>query len=794
MTGRWPFVLVLALLSCAPVAGARAQASDPVALIDLSNAVVLHEPASKAAERSASVVTSEVERRTGLKWPIITDLRDAKGRPVIEVAIKTEALKPNAPEGFSIETSVPSRSVVVAGHDARGVLYGAFRLIRELRLGPGRAGILSGFRVTTAPKTKLRGHQLGYRAKTNSYDAWDRSQWDRYIRDLVAFGANAVELVPPRTDDDLDSPHFPLQPLAMMTEMSAICGSYDVDVWVWFPVMDRVDTDPSKVEPLLKEWDQVFRALPRLDALFIPGGDPGSIPPAPLFAFLSRAAEVLRRSHPGATIWVSPQGFDAPRMDEFLSLVKEPPPWLHGLVFGPQVRLSLSELRKTVPASLPIRGYPDITHCRQCQHPVSDWDFAYAVTEGREAINPRPLAEAELCRAYRADTIGFITYSEGCNDDVNKAVWSALGWDPDADVVEVLRQYSRYFLGDVVADPFAQALLGLERNWSGPLLTNGGVETTLRQLQAMERSATPALRQNWRFQQALYRGYYDAYVRDRLIQETALQSEANASLRLAPLLGTGLAMTRASAALERSLTMPASPDRRARVFELGEALYQSVGMQLSKAKYLAIDPERGANLDTIDIPLNDRVWLLQEFERVRALHTEPQRLLALQGWLDRENPGPGGFYDDLGDPARSPHLVRDPGPATDPFLLRSPFQGFALRTDWPMAWRQYAQTFYDAPLRLAYDGLDRNASYRVRVVYAGDSPRAEMRLEADGREIHPFLPKPSPVQPVEFAVPLEATRDGRVQFSWTSSPGRGGNGRGCQVAEVWLIREGPKRP
>ena len=25
---------------------------------------------------------------------------------------------------------------------------------------------------------------------------------------------------------------------------------------------------------------------------------------------------------------------------------------------------------------------------------------------------------------------GFLTYSEGCNDDVNKAVWSALGWDP----------------------------------------------------------------------------------------------------------------------------------------------------------------------------------------------------------------------------------------------------------------------------------------------------------------------------------------------------------------------------
>ena len=61
-------------------------------------------------------------------------------------------------------------------------------------------------------------------------------------------------------------------------------------------------------------------------------------------------------------------------------------------------------------------------------------------------INPRPRDEAAIFHAFADQTIGFITYSEGCNDDVNKIVWSALGWDPAADVLEVLRQYSRYFL------------------------------------------------------------------------------------------------------------------------------------------------------------------------------------------------------------------------------------------------------------------------------------------------------------------------------------------------------------
>ena len=33
--------------------------------------------------------------------------------------------------------------------------------------------------------------------------------WESYIRDLAVFGANAIELIPPRSDDAADSPHFP---------------------------------------------------------------------------------------------------------------------------------------------------------------------------------------------------------------------------------------------------------------------------------------------------------------------------------------------------------------------------------------------------------------------------------------------------------------------------------------------------------------------------------------------------------------------------------------------------------
>jgi len=37
--------------------------------------------------------------------------------------------------------------------------------------------------------------------------------WEQYIRDLVIFGTNAIELIPPISDDDADSPHFPMEPM-----------------------------------------------------------------------------------------------------------------------------------------------------------------------------------------------------------------------------------------------------------------------------------------------------------------------------------------------------------------------------------------------------------------------------------------------------------------------------------------------------------------------------------------------------------------------------------------------------
>jgi hypothetical protein len=773
--------------------------------LHLERAVVLARagltgPESKAVE----MLVDEVARRSQIRWPVLHSAPD-EAVPVILVGTGASfhgltgryapgprvALPPQAPEGYSIALSGEGEApaVFVTGADARGVLFGVGGLLRALRMRRGSIALPTRLRVSTAPAYPLRGHQLGYRPKTNSYDGWDLWQWEQYFRDLAVFGTNAVELIPPRSDDAPDSPHFPLPPLETMVGMSRLADDYGLDVWIWYPAMDRDYTDPDTAALALREWAEVFRSLPRVDAVFVPGGDPGHTPPGVLLSLLEKQADNLRRHHPAAGMWVSPQGFTAEWLEEFLRILREEQPgWLGGVVHGPQVRIGLAELRAAVPERYPVRSYPDITHSLRCQFPVPDWDPAFALTEGREGINPRPLGFAHVFRRLQPYAQGFITYSEGCNDDVNKIVWSALGWDPDADVTEILRDYSRYFIGPDFTEPFAQGLLALERNWQGPLLLNEGVYTTLAQFQALERDAPPRVKLSWRFQQALYRAYYDAYLRSRLLHETALEERALEALRGAKATGSLPVLARAEEILGGSAGRP-SPDWRARVFELAEALFQSIRMQLSVERYAAIAVERGANLDSMDEPLNDAPWLRRRFAEIRAIAEESDRLAGIRAILQWTDPGPGGFYDDLGHPTCAPHLVRGPDLETAPAMLYSTRTATTSIPEARLSWRRCAETVYDTPLRMRYDHLDPGATYRLRVVYAGDTPRAKTRLEAgDGTEIHPFLPKPSPIRPLEFDLPSHVTSAGTLDLAWHGEPGRGGNGRGCQVAEVWLIR------
>ena len=95
--------------------------------------------------------------------------------------------------------------------------------------------------------------------------------------------------------------------------MSQICADYGLDVWIWYPAMDADYADPKTVEHALEEWGEVFKKLPRIDAVFVPGGDPGHTRPK----YLHGAAGEAGREPPP----VPPQGPDVGLAAELLARV-----------------------------------------------------------------------------------------------------------------------------------------------------------------------------------------------------------------------------------------------------------------------------------------------------------------------------------------------------------------------------------------------------------------------------------------------------------------------------------------
>ena len=166
--------------------------------------------------------------------------------------------------------------------------------------------------------------------------------------------------------------------------------------------------------------------------------------------------------------------------------------------------------------------------------------------------------------------------------------------------------------------------------------------------------------------------------------------------------------------------------------------------------------------------------------------------------LRRTDPGPGGRYDNLGEPAQQAHLVTGPGFHDDPSYLESALRGFAIpypAEPVPYAWLTQAESIGHGPLQLRYAGLDPAAGYRVVVVYGGE-PRpgslAQVRMEAVGGDgaahaVHGWIDKPDPRGPLSFDLPAASTADGEVTLQVFHEES-GGPGRGAQVSEIWLQR------
>ncbi len=780
-------LLVSLLASASPAAAGEA--------IDLTTAtIVIRSGVVDASEQIApEVLQEEVLARTGIRWPI--ESAWPRSGAVIAIGVAgAGAPWPDAPsvegvarkaEGYRLLTQVrDGRPVVwVLGADGRGALFGVGRLLRALDWTKGSASLSSALDIATAPYHAIRGHQLGYRHHSNTYDGWSVEHYDRYIRELALFGANAIENIP--FQDTRVSPLMPLPRDVMNRRISEICAKYGLQYWLWTPA-DFDLTDTGKRDEALAALERLFADLPRLDAIFLPGGDPGDNPASLVIPYLADLAVRLQRHHPDARVWLSLQHFDRAEIDHVFGWVdRDMPAWFGGLVAGPGSP-PIPDTRARLNRRYQLRDYPDITHTVRCQYPIPWWDPALNFTHGREPVNPRPLFYAEVHDRLAPHMDGFISYSDGVNDDFNKVLWSLKSWAPTTGVREIALEYARTFFGTDVAELAADALLALERNWEGALATNGAVDGTLALWQQVEgRMANPAA--NWRLQMHLMRAYYDAYTRHRLLYETALEREANAALASAATAGASEAIDRALAILAHATGEPIRPDWRARIEELANALFEAIRMQTSVPKHSASGYERGAVLDFVDHPLNNRWWLEDELAKVRAIsdeRTRVARLLELASWSD---PGPGSFYDDVGSVAGSLRVRREPVFGV-PGALRGPIPHFTWEGG-PTRTRLSWLTSLRWPSAIVYEALDPAATYVVRLHIIAREKAGDVRLRLDGQPTAPVRTPSVPGELYEFEVPAELVADGRLELTFDPIDESHLNWRQhSRLAEAWLIR------
>ena len=418
------------------------------------------------------------------------------------------------------------------------------------------------------------------------------------------------------------------------------------------------------------------------------------------------------------------------------------------------------------------RSYPDITHTVRCSYPVERWDQAFALTLGREACNPLPIAYAKIHNKDAIYTDGFISYSDGSHDDVNKVVWSQMGWDTKSDIRNIILEYSRFFFGPKVAEEATDGIFALEQNWVGPVLGNKVIGETLTLWKKMELE-NPNLADNWRWQQLVMRAYYDAYVQDRLTYEKDLEVEAYKILAQANTIGADKAMNEALAYVQKADSEFVSQDLKAKVFQYAEDLYQSVGAQTSVEKYKASGAERGAVLDFIDYPLNNRWWLEDEFKKIREFKTEEEKVAKLDFIRTYESPGEGSFYDNISS-ADAKHVTSETDDAID-YLWEN--NGLSRK-------RLSTQLFQFSPV-LEYDELNPKADYLIRV-----SGYGEALLKANGVRLKPTKYEKGFEQFKEFPLPKELIKDGKLIITFDKPDEEHLNWRKqSRVTDVWILKQ-----
>lgn len=791
--------------------------------VRVSSIAIQIEPGGDGQEaRVAEILRERITRRSRVavtitgEWSPGADLRIALGRRTTsagmfrEIAVRHGLVLPGvartAPEGYALKlVQVDDKPLlVVEGADARGVLYAAGEVLRQFTYG-GDYVTIGAVDMSAAPAYRYRGssaNQGGTMRELTGARGWTEKEWQDYFLDFAFSGAN-IGYAGGRQFEYLHE--FDLmtvggnRPNQFRGEIPEAWRAGGLEGWEgtdW--VCPSV---PEARAALMKQWDEEFARTENHEILRFYAGDPGGCrcdrcePWGKTFVELcEEVAAIWLKHHPGTIIEIANQDLsNEGDRAIFAYLNAEPRAWVQGIAYGPgsnalsryfrdelredlmeypgvgPVNRYLAEILHHLPQEQTITHYSDVSHWIRSQYNLEHPDPHLMKAYNRRTFHTRPAAFYRIFQDIMPFSQGDIIYSEGFHDEFHQYMWNRLLWNPNRTLDDVLNEYCTYHFGAEAAPLMAEALLQLEKNLEAPLASNEGIDRYYLLVKEAGWKIPPNLmRGNFRWmlhmQKAALDKYFQLKLRSEIDRDAALQA---------------LAKEDPNVAVERAQALMAEPTESSDMAALKD-----------EARRLGEDSERTMGLRNegyfaVDNPLTSLGWTAKQFEAAAAASGDA-RAAILHQLAHYEDAGPGGFYDDAGNPDRQPHLIKgntfDASSRMDP--NNRPSQStIAYGGDEARG------------VAFRYTELDPVAAYRVRITMVAprmrrsevptDAKRTQSVLADDAYVARDVEIPVSTAQQFEYDVPQSATADGALDLVFE----KGAGAAGTVVSEVWLIRK-----
>jgi hypothetical protein len=667
------------------------------------------------------------------------------------------------PEGFFVKT-VPQRKgceVIVAGVDARGVLYGAGELLRRITARNSGIELPSDLTVRSAPAFEVRGTQFGQssvalnRAKVRPWTDQDRR---RAILDMALAGLNTVEV---GAGIRADEPVYRLLKsfnLKTLIHYGPNTGDGPPE-WQAAESIGRLGylcpSVPAAREALLRTCEERFRSCPPIDYVRFYGGDGGGCecdrckPYGGTFIRLCEdMAQFVHRYHPQAEIFVTNQKFNnEDDLAIFAWLQEQPRPWLRAFCygpgsdamswqpghrqnhrmdlfrypgFGPPARYS-QEILHQLPPGQDLVFFNELTHWRYSQngyvqaYPRADrngdqpphWnhflyerrpDQALTMVYDRLTFFAWPRYYHWYFNQVMRYGIGDVTHSSGTHDHFNQWMWQRLLWSPQRTAEDLVAEYARTWFGPEAAPLMAQAIFQLEEN----LAEKPGAPITEKQgidrYYRLLREAGAKIPARLMKENWLWREYMQKAALDKYIQLSVRQQTAvQARIEKAVVAGSS------DTIIDQGLAW-LSDIRESNEMTRLRAEATRLGEESNRQFGVCSEGLFSLKHDFIGLG-----WLKRQLERARAAHGA-ERAELLRMIAHYEDPGAGGFYDNGGTLDLCPNIVHG-----YPYDFGQPLvPGMQSEGNRPSQRTMHYTQDEDPGVTFHYRGLDTNASYRIR--------------------------------------------------------------------------------